>query len=363
MIPDSIIIPPPDIKTIVDKTADFVARNGIAFEEKLKENEKANPKFTFLFPQDAYNCYYQWKISFFKDNKEEIVVPEKPQPVPQVQVLQAPPQFQFLCDVPPISPRDYDIMKTTALFAAKNPKFTSLLKTKEKRSAFDFLKSTHPLNAFFSKLVVQYQKIISQTFLKAKSKRELLEQITNRVQYAQWLESQRKKAVEERDKERISFATIDWHDFVVVESIDVTDQDQETDLPPPTTLVELQKATMELRRKNLKLGELDVVRKRRKQEETQICPRCGEHVPLSEIEEHVRIELLDPKWSQQKKTFENLHRESNLTKGTQIIDSLNQFAEYRTDIFTGDEELFRQKIEMDKERQKQESKHTWDGHK
>ena len=33
---------------IVDKTATFVARNGVEFETRIRRNEQNNPKFNFL---------------------------------------------------------------------------------------------------------------------------------------------------------------------------------------------------------------------------------------------------------------------------------------------------------------------------
>lgn len=59
-----VIYPPPDIRSIVDKTATFVARNGVQFEAKIRGDERANTKFAFLNPQDAYHAYYRAKIQF-----------------------------------------------------------------------------------------------------------------------------------------------------------------------------------------------------------------------------------------------------------------------------------------------------------
>ena len=50
-------------KNIIDKLANFVARNGSKFEEMTKEKQKGNPKFAFLFSGEYYN-YYRWKVSF-----------------------------------------------------------------------------------------------------------------------------------------------------------------------------------------------------------------------------------------------------------------------------------------------------------
>ena len=52
-----------DQKNIIDKLANFVARNGSKFEDMTKEKQKGNPKFAFLFSGEHYN-YYRWKVSF-----------------------------------------------------------------------------------------------------------------------------------------------------------------------------------------------------------------------------------------------------------------------------------------------------------
>jgi hypothetical protein len=37
-----------------------------------------------------------------------------------------------------------------------------------------------------------------------------------------------------------------------------------------------------------------------KQAGTQKCPRCQQEIPLSEWKEHMRLELMDPKWREEK---------------------------------------------------------------
>ena len=48
---DSVPPPPPDSdqKNIIDKLAQFVARNGPEFENMTKNKQKGNPKFQFLY--------------------------------------------------------------------------------------------------------------------------------------------------------------------------------------------------------------------------------------------------------------------------------------------------------------------------
>ena len=58
-----LIVPPPEIRSIVEKTAQFVARNGENFEHKIRQNESQNPKFNFLKDEDPYHGYYRHKVS------------------------------------------------------------------------------------------------------------------------------------------------------------------------------------------------------------------------------------------------------------------------------------------------------------
>jgi hypothetical protein len=77
-----LVLPPPEIRSkliqdsmvrwndvltslgvgIVDKTATFVARNGLQFEDRILDKERNNPKFCFLRPEDPYHPYYQYCI-------------------------------------------------------------------------------------------------------------------------------------------------------------------------------------------------------------------------------------------------------------------------------------------------------------
>ncbi|KAK6635653.1 hypothetical protein RUM44_000907 [Polyplax serrata] len=56
--------PPNDVelRNIIDKLAQFVARNGVEFEQMTKSKQKGNPRFSFLFGGDHFN-YYQYKVT------------------------------------------------------------------------------------------------------------------------------------------------------------------------------------------------------------------------------------------------------------------------------------------------------------
>ncbi|KAL5487291.1 hypothetical protein EMCRGX_G019874 [Ephydatia muelleri] len=52
----------PELRTIIDKLANFVARNGPEFEQMTMEKQRDNPKFFFLFGGES-NVYYKWKVA------------------------------------------------------------------------------------------------------------------------------------------------------------------------------------------------------------------------------------------------------------------------------------------------------------
>ena len=51
------------MKTIIDKTASFVARNGPEFESRILKNEQNNTKFSFLHANDPYQPYYKSRVA------------------------------------------------------------------------------------------------------------------------------------------------------------------------------------------------------------------------------------------------------------------------------------------------------------
>ena len=51
----------PEMKNIIDKLAQFVARNGPEFEVMTKQKQEGNPKFGFLFGGEHFG-YYTFKV-------------------------------------------------------------------------------------------------------------------------------------------------------------------------------------------------------------------------------------------------------------------------------------------------------------
>lgn len=217
-----IIYPPPDIRALADKTAQFVARNGRSFERKIA-GETVSVKFSFLRPSDPYHAYYEHKVSEFteqnaqetaekaaekpaeqsaaqeggekaKEEEEEeeaaatteatekaakasedgaVVVEKKAVEAVTAKVvrkikekaLTPPDEEKFKMKHPHLSALDQEIMYLTAQYTALSGKaFLAGLATREQRNPqFDFLKPTHALFAYFTALVESYIEVLAKS--------------------------------------------------------------------------------------------------------------------------------------------------------------------------------------------------------
>ncbi|XP_029711856.1 splicing factor 3A subunit 1 [Aedes albopictus] len=266
-----IIYPPPEVRNIVDKTASFVARNGPEFESRIRQNELGNPKFNFLSPGDPYHAYYQHKVQEIRDGRNDVSLAVVPAGIQQLksaasvaaqqkqqELLKAvreeqfvpkdpPTEFEFIADPPSISAMDLDIVKLTAQFVARNGRLflTNLMNREQRNYQFDFLRPQHSLFQYFTKLLEQYTKIlVPPKDLMNKLKIEsapgrssmnvVLEQVKYRANWNKHQEMQRRREEEKVERERIAYAQIDWHDFVVVEVVDYQPYES-GNFPPPTT--------------------------------------------------------------------------------------------------------------------------------
>lgn len=455
------IIPPPDLRNIIDKTASFVARNGPEFEARIQQNEQNNPKFNFLRPGDPYNAYYQFKVREIREGnlsalstatpvqhpttngeanksttqqqksnnvqsklirsfaeKVQIVIPNKP-----------PPDYEFIAEAPSVLALDLDIIKLTARFVAIHGRsfLTNLMNKEQRNYQFDFLRPQHGLFSYFTQLIEQYTKIINQP-------REILDdlykdldsdlvwkKINYRLEWTKIEEAKKRKVEEEIEKERVQYAQIDWHDFVIVETVDYQLNEQGI-FPPPTTpdqvgsriliqqrieqeqsteatdideqikeMIEEEEAAEKLLETeeekdkemmpppSLPTADNIIIRKdydpkKSRSQATSvsnvkgdsylISPITKEKIPAEKLAEHMRYGLLDPTWigQREKAVQEKLQQEEVYAQGTAIENSLKQMAERRTDIFGSgiDETEIGKKI--GEEAKLNKDKITWDGY-
>ena len=261
--PEGVVLPPKDIRgaayyyaplknftanicaAIVEKTAGYVARNGVVFEggdpnlhswtsstdistagtDRIREKEKHNPKFSFLSANDAYNSFYAWRLNEVRQGRGTAISagrageaaaapePEKPKGPDE------PPQFHFSARMPNINAQDLDVVRLTALFVAKNGRsFMTTLSQRETRNyQFDFLRPQHSLYQFFSRLVDQYSELlrlggseggnsekerISELESNVKDRFHMLGRAKERAEWAKYQEQQKQKKEEEAEQEK-----------------------------------------------------------------------------------------------------------------------------------------------------------------
>lgn len=443
--PIGIIYPPPELRNIVDKTAGFVAnsKNGAEFESRIRENEAKNPKFNFLNPGDPYNAYYVNKVRELRDARErgEDITPKasttSAKTTEEIQsreselatrfLLKAPSSFDFSTDAPSLEAREIEIVKLTAQFVAIHGRsfLNNLMARESKNYEFDFIRPQHSLFNYFSSLTQQYSRIIKppdniveDLTWEASHPKNILDRVRHRLEWRLKDEAEKSRNMEEAEKERLSYASIDWHDFVVVETVDYQANEQGI-FPPPTTPEQVGKRILLIQRMeqqgmedevemdvedNVQEEELEtntqevqikeamlppplplslesaVIRKdynprdkvstEKKTTDTTssnawvISPITGQKIPAEKLEEHMRYGLLDPRWLQEreKTVTDKTHEEQVFAPGTSIESSLRQLAERRTDIFgSGVEETsIGSKIGMEREEQK--DKVIWDGY-
>lgn len=164
--------------------------------------------------------------------------------IEQIIVLKdPPPEFEFLADAPSIMPLDIDCMKLTAQFVARNGQpFLSAVRSKESRNPmFDFLKPQHSHFAYFNRLVDQYTKVLlpprdllDKLRKEASNRFGVLKDTHYRLEWQRAAQREKQKEDEIAEKERVAYAQIDWHDFVVVETVEYLPGEM-GNFPPPTT--------------------------------------------------------------------------------------------------------------------------------
>ncbi|KAJ9446356.1 putative splicing factor 3A subunit 1 [Diplonema papillatum] len=268
-----VIHPPPAVRETCDKTAAFVARNGKEFEAKLLKNEKGNEKLKFLEDSNPYHAYYISKVDEFRerlnrgediswetnpeappapadgkqpDEKKQASAPDSKKPAPTAKAKKNPFPKDYTVSVETrIAPVDLEILRLTALFVAKNGKsFLALVAEKERNNPqFEFLKGSSPRFGLFQAFLNSYLKIVNPP----KNLREIYEEeletklsdLTFANEVLEWRreEEERKKVSEsEAELERNLFQMIDWHDFVIVDTIEFPENpqpQQAQELPPP----------------------------------------------------------------------------------------------------------------------------------
>ncbi|PKA47292.1 putative splicing factor 3A subunit 1 [Apostasia shenzhenica] len=465
-----IIHPPPDIRMIIEKTASFVAKNGPEFERRILANEAGNAKFNFLIQSDPYHAYYQHRVSEHRTQLQSSQQPSADSSQPEEsasaaapsaaaahvasddtatkpadpsaqfrilprKVLDPPEAEQYTVRLPEgITGEEMDIIKLTAQFVARNGKsfLTSLTSREISNSQFHFLKPTHSMFTFFTALADAYSKVLmppkgisDKLHNTVSDMTTVLERCLHRLEWERSQEQARQKAEDEIEQERVQMAMIDWHDFVVVETIEFAD-DEDEELPMPLTLeevirrskisaldeegavesvepakeveMEMDEEEMQLVEEGMRVARIDsngpveekkgetkvptdepeppmrIVKNWKRPEDRipaerdpnkfVVSPITGELIPINEMAEHMRISLIDPKYKEQKERMMAKIKETTLAADDEISRNIVGLARTRPDIFgTTEEEVSNAvKAEIEKKKDEQPKQIIWDGH-
>ncbi|KAF0292982.1 Splicing factor 3A subunit 1 [Amphibalanus amphitrite] len=306
-------------------------------------------------------------------------------------------------------------------------------------------------------VLIPPKDLMAKLDAEADSPAKVLDQVRYRVEWDRVQEARKRREEEAVERERISYAQIDWHDFVVVETVDYQPWEQ-GQFPPPTTPAQVgQRVLMQERiddgeemqmsdeepepepepeessssssedeeeeqegRAEPERGVADNTQVQDMEEDSDeeaeeprrqappppsisrmqpppppmppkpdqvvikkydpkaaakpsrapapdeylISPITGERIPASQVAEHMRIGLLDPRWVEQRdrQLNEKVNQETVFATGGDIGSHLQNLAERRTDIFgAGDEETIIGK-KIGEEEKRADDKSIWDGH-
>ena len=190
------------------------------------------------------------------------------------------------------------------------------------------------------------KETISKSQVKATDREAIILQARQRYRYLKQqkqLEKEKSRKKKERESEpQVQMEVdIDWTQFIIVETIEFNEDEQERpDLQEQVTLEQLgiqkfeeQPSVSEVKpvissemEPGMKIVEdyekpVDV-----QQVQThQICPKCGKSIPQEEWKEHLRIELLDKQWRNDKEDYLLRKDNPNIGTGEQISKNLERF--------------------------------------
>lgn len=275
--------------------------------------------------------------------------------------------------------------------------------------------------SYFTQLTRQYadvlvpanENIASDLRKEVEKDKNILEKMRYRLEWTKVQEAEKRREEEEAERERVQYAQIDWHDFVIVETVDYQPHEQ-GNFPPPTTPEQVgsrilqQQRTEEQGAETIEMevdsDEEESAKKEPEKVEKEVMPPplppsldnvlikkdynpkaarssqpaqmtaksdsflvsplTGEKIPADKIQEHMRFGLLDPRWVQEheRSVNEKMQQEEVFAPGIAIENSLKHLAERRTDIFgSGNEEtVIGRKI--GEEEKRANDKIIWDGY-
>lgn len=331
-----------------------------------------------------------------------------------------------------VTPLEVEVIKLTAQYVALSEKkdsaegpdnFLRNLTIKEwANPEFAFLQPRHGNFAYFTALVDCYRSFLpggedceraqNKARMDAKKERlahlmddskdkpktkkdvmqeqECLEQAAYRTEYEREKSERRREAAAEGADGIGGAGTVDWHDFVVVETIEFAVDEVVEELPAPTSLRLAALNREQLSPEKIRKKEDEGIGE--KQEEIEesssdediemeedeeegeklkvvsayqpkvvstkeitgdasrthiIDPITGKSVAMADMTEHMRIQLLDPKWAEERRRFLEKQRETNFVAGNDIASNISRFAQARG-VISSEAEIHDPKADSDR---------------
>jgi splicing factor 3A subunit 1 len=349
------------------------AKENDEISQQMKRKQEQSKKASVIDPVAKALLSQRSKINQFRnlqenstqqntneDSKDESYLPA----TQTVVTIPPPPPFHFINIAAPasLSPPQIESIQLVAQFVALDGKGGSFLPQMTYREwnnpEFAFCQPRHGHFPYFSALVDAYRRIVSIWTSSDSIKNNSMDQVrlmANNIDYC--LDAAAYRAEYELEKEREArktdeygisdgFGKIDWHDFVVVETIDFAADEvvEQAMLPPPPPPLS---TTSNYNEDDMMLdtGEDEeqirvvpsytpkIVATHETRVETVIDPITGKSVPVKDMPEHLRIQLLDPKWAEERKKFQEKQKDSNLVSGDVVASNLERFAQARGDRF------------------------------
>jgi len=246
--------------------------------------------------------------------------------------------------------------------AANGKAFLTQLSAREaQNSLFDFLKPSHALFGYFTTLVDQYHRILhppaellARVAADAATTEHLLLRSLHRLEVTRRDEEKKRAAAADGSGGASSAVHIDWHDFVVVETITL---DGNADAPPgasdatvstaaPSSLRGLSSSSflgggpdggggggerIVVRTDYVPLSGAAAAPANRAIE--YLDPRTGHAIPIDAATQHVRIDTADPRGKAERAVYLARRADSLFVPGSDVAENLKRLAQARPDVF------------------------------
>ncbi|AET37371.1 Prp21p Ecym_1117 [Eremothecium cymbalariae DBVPG len=353
-LPPNILVPEDEnIKNSILQTVLKLANNQnvLSQEQPTKKND-----IPYANPNDKYHDYYMYYMKRFpkasdNDNKEYAAKKKKNPQTPA-----EPYPFVFSTYNERIPPRDLEIIKTTAVFCIINEDidYISKLQTLYKDDpTFQFLDPSHSLYQVFTSFINQYKQLTAGEYgllcaLGDDHIHTIMKRAFERSRYKEFTETMKEQQQYAFEKMKIKFAAFEWHDYNLVGSFTIDEQDLEkelqpaldfdkmysssltkefkdifTDMTPKTTSKgasePVNKELKPRKKRQIKIKPAGEMRINRNTESTHNttkkieCPITHKLIHEDKLERHLQILLTDPNYKEEREQYKAKYNLTNIT--------------------------------------------------